>query len=292
MARPYGISGTPWHVERIHNDDPGDSRRHRSRCAYYDKESKHCAKAYGVCVGASHCKLYREKRADLVEYKAPEKLAVSNISSSKYDSSSQLSTEKQSDIAEGSFVVSNNMRYIVLKRNPGQNRTTSYLCHRVIMIPGIGNAKSNRRWIYKNYFLANYEKYTISGSEIQKVESIPSQYYESFAKRNRLPVKSNQDAKVPSVATKTGTTKINVQIESVAVVMSSNRKYKVIAFEGKLRAHTDRRALSQMVYRTPNGKQLPVSVDHEKGIIYVTKTLFQNHEDEFRTTDDFRLFPA
>lgn len=66
MAKVYGISGTPWHVERVHNEDENDSRRHRTRCMYYDKETKHCKRQYGMCVGASQCNVYREKTEDLI----------------------------------------------------------------------------------------------------------------------------------------------------------------------------------------------------------------------------------
>ena len=54
------MSGVPWHVETIRKEE-GDDRRHRSRCAYYNKETHQCSKLFGMqCVGSAHCDIYKE----------------------------------------------------------------------------------------------------------------------------------------------------------------------------------------------------------------------------------------
>lgn len=55
--------GTPSHIDFLKKND---ERRHKSRCIYYDKSDKkcHCSKCCTYllkCIGASHCKEYREK---------------------------------------------------------------------------------------------------------------------------------------------------------------------------------------------------------------------------------------
>lgn len=67
----YGISGTPWHIENIHmagNDD----RRHRSRCAYFQKAKSQCSIKNERCIGSSHCSAYREVEPEIERsYVAP-----------------------------------------------------------------------------------------------------------------------------------------------------------------------------------------------------------------------------
>lgn len=67
------MTGCPWHVEKMVRQE-GDSRRHRSRCIYYNKKESHCSKVVGKCVGAAHCSYYDE-------YQAQEKVIteVNNI---------------------------------------------------------------------------------------------------------------------------------------------------------------------------------------------------------------------
>lgn len=59
MSISKTMTGSPWHVEKFVKAE-NDTRRHRSRCVFYDKEEKYCYKQVGVCIGASHCKDYKE----------------------------------------------------------------------------------------------------------------------------------------------------------------------------------------------------------------------------------------
>lgn len=54
MAGVNRMVGAPWHVERFERQED-DPRRHRSRCKYYNKTTKHCVKRNGKCIGAAHC---------------------------------------------------------------------------------------------------------------------------------------------------------------------------------------------------------------------------------------------
>lgn len=57
------MQGTPWHVEQMHRSE-GDSRRHRARCIYYDKNQKLCVLWKNKkCYGTAHCSRYKEKQS-------------------------------------------------------------------------------------------------------------------------------------------------------------------------------------------------------------------------------------
>lgn len=59
MGKYQTINGTPWHVETLHKDED-DDRRHRSRCAYYNKD--HMCTYYATkCIGSNKCDAYKEK---------------------------------------------------------------------------------------------------------------------------------------------------------------------------------------------------------------------------------------
>ncbi len=62
MSANRNLSGTPWHVSGLRMSD-GDSKRHRSRCAYFEKEGIRCTVRRTVCIGSAHCDLYREGTA-------------------------------------------------------------------------------------------------------------------------------------------------------------------------------------------------------------------------------------
>lgn len=52
------MSGTPWHIGFLKKDED-DTRRHKARCAYYEKG--HCSTRFSGCIGSAHCSQYREK---------------------------------------------------------------------------------------------------------------------------------------------------------------------------------------------------------------------------------------
>lgn len=54
------MTGTPWHVEVLRNNE-GERKRHRSRCIYFDRKSKKCRKNRFNCFGSAHCDDYKEK---------------------------------------------------------------------------------------------------------------------------------------------------------------------------------------------------------------------------------------
>lgn len=54
------LAGTPWHIEK-HTRDEFDDRRHRSRCAYFQKLDAYCSRYSEKCRGAAHCPYYKEK---------------------------------------------------------------------------------------------------------------------------------------------------------------------------------------------------------------------------------------
>ena len=65
LRRPRNENmGTPSHIEYLKLKE-GEERRNKSRCRYYDRIEKQCAKRFGRCIGSSHCTLYREKALNL-----------------------------------------------------------------------------------------------------------------------------------------------------------------------------------------------------------------------------------
>ena len=70
------MTGTPWHTEalRIGEDD---SRRHKSRCIYYNRNTNRCSKMVDKCIGSARCENYEE---DPVQLKArAEKQLISEM---------------------------------------------------------------------------------------------------------------------------------------------------------------------------------------------------------------------
>ena len=66
MGKPYGISGTPWHITS--GDRKKGERRHQSRCEHFRKGDETCwcrdpqNHYYGIkCPGSAHCDFYTEK---------------------------------------------------------------------------------------------------------------------------------------------------------------------------------------------------------------------------------------
>ena len=57
------LTSTPWHLERYERAT-GDDRRHRSRCAYLQKQDLYCSKYIEKCRGSAHCPYYKEKEIE------------------------------------------------------------------------------------------------------------------------------------------------------------------------------------------------------------------------------------
>lgn len=52
------MTGTPWHIERVHRAE-GDERRYKGRCKFYEYEQDRCAHSGRKCSGSAHCTKYR-----------------------------------------------------------------------------------------------------------------------------------------------------------------------------------------------------------------------------------------
>lgn len=62
MGNLAGLSGTPWHIEKMTRPE-GESKRHKSRCIHYKgKESNECEIYCSRCYGSAHCSYYKERR--------------------------------------------------------------------------------------------------------------------------------------------------------------------------------------------------------------------------------------
>ena len=65
MSNLNKMSGTPWHIEKMHREK-GDERRHRSRCIYYDYVEPTCKKRMLKCMGSAHCPHYKEEKTEII----------------------------------------------------------------------------------------------------------------------------------------------------------------------------------------------------------------------------------
>lgn len=189
MPKPYGISGTPWHVEQVHNNDPTDSRRHRSRCMFYVSETKACKKNSSCCYGASHCEWYREKTADLVEeeetvasktsafqkknpnaYLAnrplPLKKELSSITPQKQNTQTGL-TQK---VRRGSLIGFGNNKFFVWDIKQDEDLQFIYICKPVVE-NRTGKAKENKYWLFSKWVLSD-ESVEISSDRVRSVEQL------------------------------------------------------------------------------------------------------------------------
>ena len=68
------MTGTPWHTEQLRIGEE-DSRRHRSRCKYYNHTTKRCSKMVDKCIGSTYCENYEE---DPIKQKEREKRELIN----------------------------------------------------------------------------------------------------------------------------------------------------------------------------------------------------------------------
>ena len=59
MSKLGQLQGSPWHTEKF-SRKPGDKRRHRNRCAHYNRAQEFCEKEVGRCRDAAHCRFYYE----------------------------------------------------------------------------------------------------------------------------------------------------------------------------------------------------------------------------------------
>lgn len=59
MGVSRGLTGTPWHIEKMTREE-GDPRRHRARCRFFRKKDSYCTLHKRKCSGSAHCSRYKE----------------------------------------------------------------------------------------------------------------------------------------------------------------------------------------------------------------------------------------
>lgn len=89
------MTGTPWHIERMHLAE-GDTPRHCHRCVFYHAKDKYCSRIIGRCYGSAHCEYYSESLTEKQRYE--EKYTVPSLSSFSTESLVKVDTKK--DISE------------------------------------------------------------------------------------------------------------------------------------------------------------------------------------------------
>lgn len=166
MAKPYGISGTPWHVEIIHNNNPDDPRRHRSRCVFYTSNTKQCQKLSSCCYGARYCKYYLEKTADTyvdesIEEKpetpakelpiltANKPLPLKKKETETVWKKPAARNKSAGEIHIGSLVCIGTSEYFIWDIKHDEDLKVTYYCRRITEEPEPGDL-----WLYEKKYLS------------------------------------------------------------------------------------------------------------------------------------------
>ena len=90
------LTGTPWHIEQMRIGDD-DSRRHKSRCIYYNRNTGRCSKMVDKCIGSTYCENYKED--PLKQKEREEQARVSSLlEQHKADISGRRSPEQSQPV--------------------------------------------------------------------------------------------------------------------------------------------------------------------------------------------------
>ncbi len=243
MPKPYGISGTPWHVEQIHNNDPKDTRRHRSRCVFYNKFTKYCSKQVGSCFGASHCKYYIEKTNDLIfdeDYKpdyhpVQEKPKVHTEKTVKY---------KPCDIKIGSLVTVKKVKYLVTNIRKDISGYYRFVCVRAERKDTIHDPELSKRWLHKNLYLSTDNPKEFLASQFESALMIRSKAMENLRTQGLIPSSKNKINPNPNTfPQKTPGNDGNSKKKTSDNSPGIKKKYRIIAYEKNITKITQKKLL-------------------------------------------------
>lgn len=97
MSKISKLQGTSCQIEYVSLKEE-DSRRHRSRCVFHKKDAEFaCTKYVGVCIGAAHCKYYKEKKKTSESQSKSKSKELPNTST-KSKEKQKLAVERNSTI--------------------------------------------------------------------------------------------------------------------------------------------------------------------------------------------------
>jgi len=280
MPKPYGISGTPWHVERVHNNDPDDGRRHRSRCMFYVSETKACKMNSSCCYGASHCEWYREKTADLVAeekktvtrslaYQKDVKVLQANKPLPLKKEKTRIVTKRQDTqtvltqkIRRGSLIGFGASKYFVWDIKQDEDLQFVYICKSVV--EKMTNARDNKYWLYGKWILSD-TNVEIPAMRVGSVEQLSSDI------TNRIfGVRQKQDdVKKPRRLDMSSASSKEPKTEQYTFVKTENCKSP----SGKRT-----RNIYVDVYYYSKMKHLPAYEDPVEKKIYISKSLYEKYK--------------
>lgn len=277
MAKTYGINGTPWHVERAHNNNPDDGRRHRSRCVWYDPKAKYCSKQVGDCYGASHCKYYKEGPRDLIttdtatlETVRYERPATSFIPDTARDGT------PENQIRVGDMVQKKSGRYMIVDAEMDADRHHVYSC----VLAREYESKSAAQdliHIYSNWYLTDREPVRSNAYEFWIVQHLPPTVA-GHVKSERALREARKKIDAP---------------KRVAVRMTSMQTddYVLSSYAGKF-SRPDGVKVEQMyliVRILSKEKKLPVKVDNVHRVIYIEDVLYKKYWEKIKDQKRFEL---
>lgn len=278
MSKPYGINGTPWHVERVHNNNPDDSRRHRSRCVFYDPKAKYCSKQMGDCYGASHCKYYKEGPRDLittdpatletVQYERPERSFF--IAEKARDGTSE------NQIRVGDMVQKYGGRYMILDVELDEKRHHVYSCVLARDYPNKTAAQGLIN-IYSNWYLTRQDPVKFHANDFGVVKHLPPAVVARVkSEREIQKARSKVD----------GQKRVDAGTSSLKA-----GGYVFSPYAGKF-SRPDGVKVEQMYLEVRVGKKdkkLPVRVDHANKVIFIEVNVYRKYLDKIRTQKRFDL---
>lgn len=277
MAKPYGINGTPWHVERVHNNNPDDGRRHRSRCVWYDPKAKYCGMQMGDCYGASHCKYYREGPRDLIT------TDTATLETVRYEwPAASFIPEKARDgtpenqIRVGDMVQKYGGRYMIVDAVMDAERHHVYSC----VLAREYESKSAAQdliHIYSNWYLTDREPIKCHAYEFGIVQHLPPTVVGH--------VKSER-------ARRAAREKVEAQ-KRVAARMTSMQTddYVFAPYAGKFKRPDGVKVVQMfLIVRMPGkDKKLLVKVDKANRVIYIEEGLLKKYREKIRDQKHFEL---
>lgn len=277
MAKQYGINGTPWHVERVHNNNPDDGRRHRSRCVWYDPKTKYCSKQMGACYGASHCKYYREGPHNLIttDTETLETIQYARQASMFIPETARDGTA-ENQIRVGDLVQKQGGRYMIVETELDEERHHVYSC--VLAREFASKAEAQGMIpIYSNWYLSGNDPVKCHAGEFGLVQHLPL----SVVGR----VKSERDMLLARKKL------VEQKLDPVGQNNYLGKEYSVISYTGKFSSPKGIKVKQMyLVMRTSGkGKMLPIRVDVVNKVIYMEENIYKKYYDKILNQKRFEV---
>lgn len=177
MPKISQMTGTPWHIEKFTRAE-GDSRRHRSRCIYLQKDDSFCLKLQEKCRGTAHCSHYDEMNGLSEQLRTDPKFKafLSAKNQSKEQDKNQYPKYKNTQTIDIKEISVNPKKFAKPSLDAVNNSIIYYKTH--------GNFDSPVSLLFsgKNFYLENgyLQYYVAKFLKLTKIEAIVKINLKSF----------------------------------------------------------------------------------------------------------------